>query len=340
MRAEIDIQIATAKKYPRSIKRFQQTAKNMATLDEDTAASCMYSLPRGGKHLEGPSVRLAEIIAACWSNLRVGARIVEEGDSFLTAQGFCHDLEVNLAATIEVRRRITGRNGKRFNDDMIQVTGNAAASIAYRNSVFRVVPKAYWQPVFEAARQTALGKAETLVARRTKAFGYWAKAGISEAQILAVVGKASVEDVGLEELLHLRGIFTAVKEGQVTIEQAFTPPERDKPTTAAPRTSLKGNGQKPAEQKPDPSQPVGLPGPKEEPKSEQEDLERQDMIRRTKELLADAKTADDVGNVQAGMLAHKDFLGAAYEELANAAKARAAALAAHATKAPKDRNNW
>src|SRR5437867_1005932 len=43
MRAEIDIQISTAKRYPRSIRRFQQEAQSMACLDEDTAAECMYS---------------------------------------------------------------------------------------------------------------------------------------------------------------------------------------------------------------------------------------------------------------------------------------------------------
>ena len=60
-RAEIDTQIATARAYPRSLKRFRETATTMATLDEKTAASCFYALPRGGKSIMGPSARLAEI---------------------------------------------------------------------------------------------------------------------------------------------------------------------------------------------------------------------------------------------------------------------------------------
>ena len=63
-KAEIDVQISTAKAFPRSLTMFIQKATSMATLTEEIAASCSYALPRGGKNLEGPSVRLAEIVCA------------------------------------------------------------------------------------------------------------------------------------------------------------------------------------------------------------------------------------------------------------------------------------
>lgn len=50
-RGEIDMQIATAKKYPRSISKFKAKALEMATLDEETAESCFYNLPREGKEI-------------------------------------------------------------------------------------------------------------------------------------------------------------------------------------------------------------------------------------------------------------------------------------------------
>ena len=43
--------------------------------DPKTAEGCFFSLPRGGKRLEGPSIRLAEICAATYGNLRCGSRI-------------------------------------------------------------------------------------------------------------------------------------------------------------------------------------------------------------------------------------------------------------------------
>jgi hypothetical protein len=56
---------------------------------------------------------MAEIAVSCWGNVRYGARVIEETDRFIVAQGVCHDLETNVYNAIEVRRRITGRTGRR-----------------------------------------------------------------------------------------------------------------------------------------------------------------------------------------------------------------------------------
>src|SRR4051812_35203832 len=85
VRAEIDIQISTAKHYPRSIKAFKQQALDMATFDEETASGCFYSLPRGGKPVEGPSARLAEIVLSAWGNVRADARVVSADATEITA---------------------------------------------------------------------------------------------------------------------------------------------------------------------------------------------------------------------------------------------------------------
>ena len=86
--AEVDIAIATAHKFPRSLKRFQSDATTMATVDLETAAACFYKLPRKNedgstKNIEGPSIRFAEIVASCYKNIRYGSRIVEIGDKFV-----------------------------------------------------------------------------------------------------------------------------------------------------------------------------------------------------------------------------------------------------------------
>ena len=67
-RAEVDQQVATARAMPRSISKAIQNINTLATLDEESAQECIYALPRGGKPIKGPSVRLAEIptkMAAC-----------------------------------------------------------------------------------------------------------------------------------------------------------------------------------------------------------------------------------------------------------------------------------
>jgi hypothetical protein len=220
-RSEIDVQISTAKRYPRSIKSFKQQAMEMATLDEDTAASMFYVLPRGGKKIEGPSVRMAEVVGSCYGNLRYGARIVSVDDKFVTAQGACHDLEKNIAINYESKRRITDKNGKRYNDDMIQTTGNAAASIALREAIFRVVPRSLFKAIYEEAKLTSVGKAATMSEKRHRALDWFKKAGATEAQLFAFLGRAGIDEITIDDLITLRGLVTAIKEGEITIEDAL-----------------------------------------------------------------------------------------------------------------------
>ena len=236
-KSEIDMQVATAHKYPRSIKNFRNEALQMVTLNESVAESCIYALPRSGKTIEGPSARFAEVVASAWGNCRAGARVVSDSGEFITAQGVFHDLERNVAITYEVQRRITDKNGRRFNADMIGVTGNAASSIALRNAILKGVPKAFWDDMYQAARQTVMGDFKTLANRRADALKAFISLGISHEQVFARLGVAGIEDIGLEHLVVLRGMITAIKDGDTTPEQAFamegeTPA---KPAPAAPK---------------------------------------------------------------------------------------------------------
>jgi len=220
--AEIDMQIATAHKYPRSVQKFKQNAMSLATTDEHIAESMFYVLPRGGKNIEGPSVRLAEIIATTWGNMRVESDIAEVGDTHVTAIGSAIDLESNTAARIRVKRRITGRDGRRFNDDMITTVSNAAMSIAYREAVFKIVPRAMFQSIYEESKKTAVGSAATLTQRRDKALEWFASQGVTKAQIFSKLGINGIEDIDLKHLETLTGIKSAIKEGEISAVSAFT----------------------------------------------------------------------------------------------------------------------
>lgn len=220
---EVDVQIATAKRYPRSIKAFKEQAMMMATFDEATAAGCFYSLPRGGKPIEGPSARLAEIVLSAWGNVRADARVVAIEDKEVIAEAMTWDLEKNVAIRVQVRRRITGKNGQRFNDDMITVTGNAACAIALRNSVFKVIPNVFTNSIYHAARKAAIGDIKTIAASRADMVEYFGKMGVTADRVFAAVGKANIEEIGLDELATLKGVATAIKDNEFTVDEAFPP---------------------------------------------------------------------------------------------------------------------
>lgn len=233
-RSEIDMQVATAHKFPRSIKRFRNEALQMVTLNESVAESCIYALPRGDKTIEGPSARFAEVVASAWGNCRAGARVVSDQGDFITAQGVFHDLERNVAITYEVQRRITDKRGNRFNADMIGVTGNAASSIALRNAILKGVPKAFWDDMYQAARAVVMGDFSTLANRRADALKAFVAFGVTNEQVFAKLGVEGTHDITLEHLVTLRGLITAIKEGDTTPELAFATDGSAKPAATQP----------------------------------------------------------------------------------------------------------
>jgi len=222
-RSEVESQIDCAHKYKRSITKFLMDARTMATITPEVAESCMYSVPRDGKTITGPSVRLAEICASAYGNLQIAARVLEAEDTEIVAQGAAWDMERNTRFTIEVRRRITGKNNRRFSSDMIAITGNAAASIALRNAIFRVIPRAYVDTIYDHARSVAVGDAKTLVDRRTTVLERLLKMGITRERVLARLDKPGVDDIGLAELEALIGFGTSIKNGDLSADEAFPP---------------------------------------------------------------------------------------------------------------------
>ena len=232
-RANIDIQIATAKKYPRSLARVKNDILSTATLDEETAESCFYVLPargsEGGKPIQGASVRLAEIAVSCFGNIKAGARIISNDGNFVTAQGICHDVEKNVSVSVEVRRSIKGKNGKTYSDNMIQVTSQAACAIAYRNAVFKVVPLALVKPALDKAMQLAKGDIKSLSERRGIMVDKFAKLGITKEKLAERVGKQSIEEITLDDLQTLTGCYNALKDGEAAVDDIFPATKKEAP---------------------------------------------------------------------------------------------------------------
>ncbi len=224
IRGEAEIQAAIAQRFPRNPKESFARALAAATQTPEIAALCFYALPRGGKSIEGPSVRLAEILARDWGNIRAGSRVIEIGEKFVTAQGLAWDLENNYMFQSETRRRITDRNGKRYNDDMVGVTANAACAIAYREAVFRVVGKVAVESIWQQCRLVSIGQSRSVKDLWASATAYWQKAGIDEARVLAAIGKTAAGEVTQDDIVTLRGLATAIRDGETTLDQAFPPP--------------------------------------------------------------------------------------------------------------------
>lgn len=231
LKAEIDMQIATAKAYPRAVSTILKESEDMACIDQETAKSMYYRIPRGGKQIEGASIRLAEIMASTWGNLRVQARIVESSEDFVTVQAVCHDLERNTAVSIEKRRRVTKKkNAPRADADDIQIAGLAGMSIALRDAVFKIVPRVYVDRIMRRAQLVAAGAQKSVGEARKNWLGYFAKLKIKPQQVYDALGVVGEEDIGIEELITMSGWDTALKQGEATLTTIFAPQEEEVPS--------------------------------------------------------------------------------------------------------------
>lgn len=237
-RSEVDMQVSTAKQYPRELPKVLNQIATYATMDTETASECFYVLRRNGDAIEGLSVRMAEIIAGAWGNLRVQTRIIGNDGKTITAQGICHDLETNVAVSVEVKRRITDSKGRTYSEDMQVVTGNAASAIAFRNAVLKVVPKAVTKKVIEEVKQVALGQAIDLETGRQNCLANFAKVGVTDKMIFDLFDISKIEEIDKNRLFELKGLWNAIKEGTTTVQEAFVKPiEERKQAEEAKRKS-------------------------------------------------------------------------------------------------------
>lgn len=259
-RAEIDVQISTAKAYPRDLTRVKNDCIAIVTMDTETAASCRYVVPKGGKNISGGSVHLARILAQQYGNVRVDSKIKAITESEIISEGVAFDLQTNYAVKVEVRKNILqneyigGRKtGKkvRMNEDMITVIGNAANAIAFRNAVFAIVPKAIVDACYSEAVKCLSGDLsdETkLIAQRKKALDYFKDTyNAGESDVLKVLGLNSINQIKAEQIVDMRGIMQSLKDGDTTADILFgrikpesvvaeNPLAEKKPESAKPKT--------------------------------------------------------------------------------------------------------
>lgn len=223
--ASVNSQVVTARKFPRNLSRAKSNINALVVMDKDTATSCGYAVPRDGKSVTGPSVHLANIVAQAYGNIRVETKVVEVGEKTVVCQATAWDLETNFAIRTEVIRKITGKTGKRYSEDMIILTANAGCSIAKRNAIFAVVPKPLWQGGYDAAQRLIVGdisdedklnkKRKEVLDRMTEAYG------ITEQDILNALGLRQATQIKGEEIKILIGYGQSIKDGDSTVDQIF-----------------------------------------------------------------------------------------------------------------------
>ena len=244
--------VKLARKEPRDWRLIVREAVAMVTFSEDAAKACFYALPRGGKQIVGPSIHLAKAIQASAGSIAIRARSVREDEKFVEVSVAAMDLCKMNYVEVSARRRITDKSGNRYNQDMIDMTANAAMSIAHRNGVLRLIPEFVVSQVASAARQCAIGDIASLAEKRADALEILHKARVTDDRILSVLDVQTTDQIDGDGLLVLGSLYRQMRDEGKTIEEAFPLPQEKRAGAGTPSAKdaidalakLKGAAQK------------------------------------------------------------------------------------------------
>jgi hypothetical protein len=216
------------------------------------AESAIYAFPRGGETVTGPSIRLAEAIAQNWGNLQFGIREKEAATGGSIMEAFAWDVETNTRSTKEFlvpHVRYAKGQVKDLVDprDIYEAVANQG-SRRLRACILSIIPGDMVDAAVhecEQAQAAGLGAAGPEVLKNLVAA--FEKFGVSKKQIEFRLGH-SLDATITAEILALKRVFTAIKDGYSTAEELFQPLEQkaDKPSArdeviAKAAAALKGS---------------------------------------------------------------------------------------------------
>lgn len=304
-RAEIDMAITTAKKYPRDVAQSIKTCRELSLRNSAVAATCNYSVPRAGKRIIGPSVHFARIVAYSWGNSTAVARVVGCDRQNAHLQGVFHDLQTNFRIGIEMDWPVQAPHNdtpERWLDQM-NLAKRGGAAVALRSAIFNVIPLVLFQDIAEDAKKIAIGEGKTFLESRNAAVSACKALGINQEQIYRTLEVGGLESITTDHLIYLHALLQSIKDGTNSVVDLFGTGDPTPPKTVTAQVPQRGRPRKepePAKEETGPeTKPAKTktePPPAEEPKKQEPAKSEQTSAKPDKAESASKKTVDQASH--------------------------------------------
>jgi len=240
---EVQAAMVIAKKFPRDEYEATQRIKR-ACQRKSLAEQAIYSYPRGGQNVSGPSIRLAEAIAQIWGNIDYGVIELEQKNGVSEMMAYAWDLETNTRVTkiftVE-HKRDTKKGSYKLEDsrDIYELTANFGAR-RVRACILGVIPGDVVEMAVDECKATlkksfAELPSQEKITKIEKVFKN--EFGVTREQLEKYTGR-NMADWGVEECTDLWGVYTALKNAQAKPEDYF---EIEKPKAVDPFEKSKQN---------------------------------------------------------------------------------------------------
>lgn len=214
--AEAQGKLVIAKRFPRDQARAYAAIID-ACKRPGLAEEACYSFPRGGQTVSGPSIRLAEMLAANWGNIDYGIRELSRKEGVSEMEAYCWDLETNTMSSqkFTVRHiRDTRGGGVKLTEerDIYELTANMGGR-RLRARVLAILPADLIQAAVDECGRTLAGGNDLPIADRVRnMLTAFKTLGIQPALVEKRLGHG-LDTVTGEELADLRKIHNSLRDG-------------------------------------------------------------------------------------------------------------------------------
>src|SRR5690625_3468335 len=223
---EVKGQIFMARQFPRNVFQSEQRILD-ACKRPSLAGTAIYSYPRGGTRVEGPSIRLAEVLAQNWGNLAFGIKELEQRAGESIAMAYAWDLETNVREekvfTVPHSRKARGQI-KKLDDprDIYELVANNGAR-RLRSCILGIIPGDIVEKAVEECNKTLTGGNKKPLKDRTSdaLTAFKEQYRVTQEQIEERFGY-NVDAFTERDLLDLVKIFNSLKDGMSKVDDWFT----------------------------------------------------------------------------------------------------------------------
>lgn len=213
--AEIQGQIMLARQFPRDVVEATDKILNEC-MRPAMAEQAVYSYARGGSSISGPSIRLAEVLARHFGNLKTGWKIISETPKSSEIQVYCWDLETNVIneMIITVPKERHTRAGKTLLTDPRDIYENNSnqASRRLRAVILKAVPGDITEAAVKQCDETLKASIDITPGYIKNVLGGFAELGVNRDMIEKKIQR-SVEALLPAQAISLRKIYNAIKDG-------------------------------------------------------------------------------------------------------------------------------
>lgn len=225
--AEAIAAIQMAKMFPRDMIQVREDVKNEC-MRENLAKCAVYTYSRKGATtpITGPSIRAAEVLARCMTNIDAAWRELEQTPESVKCQAFAWDKEKNVRHEITFtvsKFRHTQKGDYLLTDprDIYEKCANEA-SRRKRACILAIIPGDLVDEAMEYCHKTLVAKADVSPEGIKKLLDAFKAYGVTKGDIEKRIQR-KIESIQPSQVVDLRNVYNSLRDGMGVKEDYFKP---------------------------------------------------------------------------------------------------------------------